>query len=754
MTSRIQGRFRILRRFALWALSATALPACITPSLAQGNNTIVLDEITVTAPPGSQQPKGFQGTPDWVYETPASVSVLSREKIEQRAPRNASDLFRDVSGVFTAVDRQNPGLTVNIRGLQEQGRVNVMIDGARQNFQQSGHDAVSFVYVDPELIGRAVVEKGPTSTVGGAGVIGGVVSLRTLEADDILLAGRNYGSRSRFTTGTNEYRYTASEAVAARNEKYEFVAAVSRKETGAYRPGTDGVLEFVGPGQPVTFTNQDNWSGLAKLTLLPTPEQKLKLGYVGLNNSFSTGEGEFTDTNKLFTQTATADYSWKPANQWIDLNAKAWWSSTDNHQYRPPRTTYGYFDLKYGLDSYGGSLSNTSRFDIPLFNVAWTNGVEYFRDRTRTGVITDQTAAVDSEWFSGPTPAGARSIASAFSEIKFKHSEWLELIAGGRYDLYSLKGAGYFNGFCGEFADTCRIPFAVDKSEGRFSPKFTAAVTPFKGFQVYSTYAEGFRPPQIMETLQYGRHIGGSFIIAPNPNLKPETSKTLESGVNIKFDNVLRDGDGLRAKAALFKTTIENFITTGTGYYPQAGNDPNAALYAFVHVNLLGPTTRMKGFELEASYDVGKAYIGATYTRLIASYDGVYDPFFAGPPNGTAYLEYLSKWERDFFFIFVPPKEKYTFDGGLRFLDRKVTVGSRITYVSPTDPMTTSSQMVGYNQKSYQLYDLYLSVDFNENLTGRVNVDNLFDKAYVDSMGVPTYPAPGRTITFQMQAKF
>jgi hypothetical protein len=28
------------------------------------------------------------------------------------------------------------------------------------------------------------------------------------------------------------------------------------------------------------------------------------------------------------------------------------------------------------------------------------------------------------------------------------------------------------------------------------------------------------------------------------------------------------------------------------------------------------------------------------------------------------------------------------------------------------------------------------------------------DKAYVDAMGVPTYPAPGRTITFSMQGKF
>ncbi len=84
MTSRIKRRPRILRRFALSLLGATALPACVTPSLAQ-DKPVMLDEITVTAPPAAaRQPKGFQGTPDWVYETPASVSVISREKLEQK----------------------------------------------------------------------------------------------------------------------------------------------------------------------------------------------------------------------------------------------------------------------------------------------------------------------------------------------------------------------------------------------------------------------------------------------------------------------------------------------------------------------------------------------------------------------------------------------------------------------------------------------------------------------------------------------
>jgi TonB-dependent heme/hemoglobin receptor len=738
------------------ALGATALSTCLAqPLFAQdGSTSVTLDPINVSGA-NSGENKGFQGTPDWVYRTPASVSVLSRELIEQRSPRNTSDLFRDMAGVWTTVDRQNPGMTVNIRGLQEQGRVNVMIDGARQNFQQAGHDAVSFVYADPELIGSVVVEKGPTSTVGGAGVTGGVVSMRTLEADDILLPGMNLGIRSRVTTGTNQFRYTTSHAVAARNdEKSEFVAAISRKETGAYRPGTNGVLEFVGPGEPVTFTNQNNWSGLAKLTIHPTPDQTLKFGYVALDSAFSTGEGEFIDTNKLFTQTATADYTWKPNNRWIDFAVKAWWSSTDNHQFRPPRTTYGYFDLQYGLTSFGGSATNTSRFEIPLFDIAWTQGIEYFKDETKTGVLTDQTNPSDKEWFSGPTPAGMRDIASAFTELKLKQGEWLELIAGGRYDRYTLTGSGNFINACGQFAIVCTQSFSVDKSEGRFSPKFTVAVTPFTGFQFYGSYAEGFRPPQIMETLQYGRHIGGGAIFAPNPNLLPETSKTYEAGLNLKFDNVLFDGDGFRAKAAIFETKVENFIATATGRYPQAGTWGDAVQTAFVHVNLLGPTTTFKGVELEASYDAGRAYIGGTYTRLKATYDGVYDPFFAGPPNGNAYLPFISQWEREYFFIFVPPREKYTLDGGLRFLDRKVTIGGRMTYVAPTEPIGVNSALSTYELNSYHLYDLYMSIAFNENLTGRIGVDNLLDKAYVDAMGVPNYPAPGRTVTFSLQGKF
>ena len=86
--------------------------------------------------------------------------------------------------------------------------------------------------------------------------------------------------------------------------------------------------------------------------------------------------------------------------------------------------------------------------------------------------------------------------------------------------------------------------------------------------------------------------------------------------------------------------------------------------------------------------------------------------------------------------------------------DRKVTVGGRMTYVVPTVPLGTPDALLAYTQAPYSVFGLYTSIALNENLTGRINVDNLFDKAYVDALGVPTYPAPGRTVTFSLQGKF
>ncbi len=98
------------------------------------------------------------------YLQPRSVAVIDRQQIDRTPPHHAADLLEQSAGVYTAVSQQDPGLSVNIRGLQDYGRVNMNIDGMRQNYQQSGHQQRNgSMYVDPELLSGVVISKGASA---------------------------------------------------------------------------------------------------------------------------------------------------------------------------------------------------------------------------------------------------------------------------------------------------------------------------------------------------------------------------------------------------------------------------------------------------------------------------------------------------------------------------------------------------------------------------------------------------------------
>lgn len=720
------------RRFAS---AATATCVLSIGALAVANDSRAQQAEPATAADGAvalegidvigQMLRGWQGASDAVYDTPGSVAQIGREAIEERGgARNAADLFRGVAGVDAVMDRQNPGVNVNIRGLQDQGRVNMSIDGARQNFQQSGHGATSLVYLDPELLSRIDIEKGPTSTAGGAGVIGGVVNFRTLEFEDLARDGKDWGARINGTTGSNAFDFNGSLAAAAKiSDAFEVVAGAGRKKLGEYKAGTRGKLTYSGPGEPAEFTTQDQWSWLLKARADISDTQQVKLTYTGVDAKFGTGSGEYIDTNKVTTHNVIADYRWTPGNDWADVSAKVYFSRTENEQYRPARQRYGAFNVDYTIDTIGASLTNVSRFSVPMFDAALTYGGEYFRDKTDTASIgAVPTENPDGTWFSGSNPVGERGVGGVFANLELKRGDWLQVIAGGRYDRYDMTG------------DTTRydedlsgVPVHVDNTGGRFSPTATVAITPITGAQVYGSYKQGFRPPNLMEAVIGGQHIGNIGIFSvPNPNLRPEVSETWEAGLNLKYDGVLAEGDAFRAKLAIYTTDVRNFITL--------------AAYQGFRLNTsvnLKDKTRLKGFDAEANYDAGAFYIGGAASFLDANYGDDYDV----PDGGFSFLTN----------IYLPPKRKLSLDGGLRFFDRKLTVGGRATNVIPEDNLGAFGT---YEYKRYTLLDAYASYKFNDNFTVRASVENIRNVAYVEAMSSALSPSPGRTYTVGASARF
>lgn len=697
-----------------------------------------------------------------IYGQPGAVSMVTREDIDRLPPRSTSDVLAAVPGVHTSQSRQDPGVSVNIRGLQDFGRVNVMIDGTRQNFQKSGHGSNGQAYLDPALLAGVDVAKGPRSTAGGAAVIGGVVNFRTLEARDLIEEDRRTGARVTATSGDNGYHFIGSAAGAVRaTDNLDLVAAVSRRNLGAFekgeRGGNDGGY-WHGASQ---FTGQEQWSGLFKGTLRFADDQSLKFSYIGLDADFDQGsttnpDRAASDNNQVRSDTFLVNHAYYPGSDWLDLESSLYFTRTRNDQHRPdnPDDDYGAFDVRYETNTVGGTVSNRGR--LPLDDIGasllFNYGTEFYHDWTRPQASQAGEGEGQPSWFSGPTPEGERSVASLFSEARFAHRSGLDLIAGLRYDYFRLEGGGEMYVGSIDNPPGTRPPrtslysdFEVARHDGFFSPTFTAAYQLTNPLQLFASYGEGVRPPAITESLMWGSHVGNSFPFFPNPGLEPERSRTWEAGANLDLPALLGERDRLRLKATWFDTRVENYITQASVVGPASNNGESLAT-AFVN---LDDEVRFRGLELEADYQLGPAFFRASWTRSLDDLgEGGYDPYplgsFTGYPPTTRGEAGGSP------FYLLPPRKKGTFSAGLRLFDRRLELGGRARYEDNGDRGGSAYKDV----LNWTVYDLWARYDATDNLTLRLAVDNLRDRNYAELNGLSYWIAPGRTVTGSVSLNF
>ncbi|WP_020406214.1 TonB-dependent receptor [Hahella ganghwensis] len=693
-----------------------------------------------------------------VYQTPAAVSVVSQEQIKRLPPRNTSDVLTAVPGVNTSQSRQDPGVSVNIRGLQDFGRVNMMIDGTRQNFQRSGHGSNGALYMDPQLLGGVEVSKGPSSTLGGAAVIGGVVNFRTLEFEDLVSDDKDYGGRLNATTGSNAYHFSGSLAGAARiTEDLDLVIAAGRKNVGAFEKGRQGGNADNGSYWEGTsqYTGQDQWSGLLKGTWRFTEEQQVKLSYIGFNADFEEGsntdEGAIDSKSRIRTDTFLTNYEWSPSTDWVDLKSSLYYTRTRNDQYRPetqdPSNPYGEFNVRYETNTLGGTLVNQSLLDLPEYEsiITFNYGTEFYYDWTRPQTEQLSEGEGRAEWISGPTPEGDRWLTSLFTRTEFSHASGLDLIAGLRYDYFSLEGNGEM--YVGSIDNPPGVrpsstaiytDFNVARHQGYFSPTFTAAYQ-FKNIQVFANYGLGIRPPSITETLMWGTHVGNSFPFFPNPGLEPERSHNLDVGMNMRWQALLGNQDQLNLKAVWFDNRVDNYITQAQIMGPASTNS-NSMAVAFVN---LEDRVRNYGIEFQAEYESRYYFAEFSLTRTHSDLGrGGYDPFPLGSIVGYPPTDHGEANGGGLMYV-PPPSKKIVFTNGLYLLDRSLILGARLRLEDNEGRGGTAYESV----VDWEVYDLWLRYEASHWLTLNVAVDNLTDRNYAELNGTSYWIAPGRTAT-------
>src|SRR3569623_1037296 len=236
------------------------------------------------------------------YATSAAVASVSKEEIDQFGGSNIDNVLRTQPGVFTRDNMQHTGVAVNIRGLEGSGRVTMMVDGARQGLRFTTHEAQGFTYVAPALLAGIDVERGAAGGAAGSGSLAGSANFRTLAVADLLADGKDYGGYGTITAGNNGAGYAPSGATAFRiNDTFAMLGALSVRHQGEYNNAL---------GQTVPFTAQDIVSGLGKIEITPTLDQKLVLSGVIYRGDFVANSYAQTVTN----QTYSANYDFVTAN--------------------------------------------------------------------------------------------------------------------------------------------------------------------------------------------------------------------------------------------------------------------------------------------------------------------------------------------------------------------------------------------------------------------------------------------------------
>src|SRR5690606_14016776 len=124
-----------------------------------------------------------------------------------------------IPGTFTRITSSQPGVAVNIRGFEGDGRVKTMLDGVPQTFRNvAGHGSSGgeLLYMDTILLAGIGVERGAINGANGMGALAGAGNFRTIDFEDVVLEGQDYGVMARIKAGSNGFGFSSMIAGGAR----------------------------------------------------------------------------------------------------------------------------------------------------------------------------------------------------------------------------------------------------------------------------------------------------------------------------------------------------------------------------------------------------------------------------------------------------------------------------------------------------------------------------------------------------------
>jgi len=737
-----------------YALLMALLYSCIYVSAQEDTTSKNLEEAVVYTNKFAEKKKNLA----------QKIDVITAAVIARYNSQNTGDLLINTGNVFVQKSQQG-GSSPVIRGF-EASRVLLLVDGVRMNnaIYRSGH-LQNVITVDQNMLERAEVMYGPSSTIHGSDALGGAIQLRT-KSPLLAFNGKTLFKGSAFARySTVNQEKTGHADLSIGGGKLAWLQSYTFSEFGDMKMGSNypdkypdfgrrsryietvnGVDRIVAnkDDRVQKFSGYSQWDITQKLLLKQSDKVSHKLNLQYSNSTDVPRYDRLQDVRNFGGSTGTtlryAEWYYGPQTRIMgayELNI------TNLGFLDEFKTILSYQDIKESRQQreylrYDRFDSRREHINVIGFTMdgrllrgknELTLGIDgQFNDLTsaadRTNLTTGVVSKLDSRY---PNGDNNMNYIGAYAQhlLKSKNGK-LVLNDGLRVQTVSLHSTISDNSFFNfPFTEIKQKPFAVTGNAG-------LVYMPSEEFRLNSSLSSGFRAPNIDDAARIFESSSAiRRVIIPNPDIDPEYTYNFDLGLTWHVKNKVRFE--LTGFYTLFRNAIALAPYQLNGQDSILYNAVLSAVYTNQNVNKAftrGLNARLK-IELSRSLSWDNT-ISQTYGRFVNP-DKTKKPMDHIPPVfGKSSVSYTAKKFNAEFFM--------QFNGWKKIKDYN------------PDGEDNGQYATADGMPSWMTLNLRSSCVIKKYLTVQAGIENILDRNY--RYFASGFSAPGRNFLVALRTNF